>query len=356
MGAAHGGSPTLRSKKTGPPKFSGTIHTLFGGGKNTTRYAPIKYSPVRPGRKSVDKHFKNIIGEHDFEDVIGADQDPMRDKESLTKHDPEDMWIRDLDKFFIRMYEFYTNQGFACVVGQHVVNLINIGFTVGFSTFCFLFVDWSLLLQCDGARDDNCGTFSDYIVSDHLFTITPWHIIVYTYFLTFSIYWIWSLISFFPLLKQNWEIHVFVRDRLKIKTKELQTMQWSEVVDKLIQLHRTRQIRTNRNVLTAHDIASRILRKDNYMIAFFNRGVLNLTVPPCLLACWRCVKGIICCQCCRKRTDLQAASSTPGAKSNLSIYLTHHLQVSQTCSCLEFLVQLKGSRRHKQVQSHHYLC
>ena len=211
------------------------------------------------------------------------------------------------------------------MVGRQVGNLINIIFTVGFSTFCFLFVDWGLLLKCSGDDTDGCGPFSKYIVSKQLFAITAQHVLVYTYFITFSVYWIWSLISFFRSLKPNWEMHVFVRDRLKIKTKELQTMKWSEVMERLIQLHQAGQIRINRNVLTAHDIASHIMRKENYMIGFFNRNVLNLAVPPCLVACWRCIKAFICCRCCRKKTDLQLTSR---AKPNLSIYLTRHLQVS----------------------------
>lgn len=100
-------------------------------------------------------------------------------------------------------------------------------------------------------------------------------------------------------------------------------MKWSEVMERLIQLHQAGQIRINRNVLTAHDIASHIMRKENYMIGFFNRNVLNLAVPPCLVACWRCIKAFICCRCCRKKTDLQLTSR---AKPNLSIYLTRHLQ------------------------------
>ena len=324
MGAVHSKSSLYAKKTRKNKKNPGTIKKLFGRGKNASQYAPITYSPVSPVREFVDEHFDNIIGEDHFEEVIGVDEKEVSAKKSPASYGREEMWIKDLDRFFTRLYEFYINQGFACVVGRQVGNLINILFTVGFSTFCFLFVDWSLLLKCNGTGDGGCGPFSKYIVSKQLLTVNAWHTIVYTYCFTFGVYWFWSLISFFRSLKQNWEIHVFVRDHLKIKTKELQTMKWSRVVEKVIELHQTGQIRINRNVLTAHDIASHIMRKENYMIALFNRNVLNLAVPSCLVACWGCIKALVCCRCCKKRAETRA---TYRAKPKFSIYLTHHLQV-----------------------------
>lgn len=324
MGAVHRISPLRAKKLRKNKKLPGAIKKIFGRGNIASQYAPITYSPVSPAREFVDEHFDNVIGDNHFEEIIGVDKGEVPAEKPPAVYRQEDMWIKDLDRFFTRLYEFYVNQGFACVVGRQVGNLINILFTVGFSTFCFLFVDWSLLLKCNGAGDGGCGPFSKYIASKQLLTVNAWHTIVYTYCFTFCVYWFWSLISFFRSLKQNWKIHVFVRDRLKIKTKELQTMKWSRVVEKVIELHQAGQIRINRNVLTAHDIASHIMRKENYIIGLFNRDVLNLAVPSCLVACWGCMKGLICCRCCRKRAETRETSV---AKPNISIYLTHHLQV-----------------------------
>ena len=57
-------------------------------------------------------------------------------------------------------------------------------------------------------------------------------------------------------------------------------MRWSEVVDRLIRLQRSgMKIQITKSDLDAHDIASRILRKENYLVGMFNRDVFDLHVP-----------------------------------------------------------------------------
>jgi autophagy-related protein 9 len=50
------------------------------------------------------------------------------------------------------------------------------------------------------------------------------------------------------------------------------------LVDKIVQLQRHRRLSIVRQ-LSAHDIVSRIMRKENYMIGLLNKGVLALTLP-----------------------------------------------------------------------------
>lgn len=58
----------------------------------------------------------------------------------------------------------------------------------------------------------------------------------------------------------------------------MQTVSWQTVLDRIIDIRET-----NPNVsdirLTEHDVASRIMRKENYLIALFNKDVLNITIP-----------------------------------------------------------------------------
>ncbi|GAA5801908.1 hypothetical protein HPULCUR_007366 [Helicostylum pulchrum] len=59
---------------------------------------------------------------------------------------------------------------------------------------------------------------------------------------------------------------------------DMQTVSWEKVLERIIDIRET-----NPNVsdirLTEHDVASRIMRKENYMIALFNKDLLNLTIP-----------------------------------------------------------------------------
>lgn len=58
----------------------------------------------------------------------------------------------------------------------------------------------------------------------------------------------------------------------------MQTVSWQTVLDRIIDIRET-----NPNVsdirLTEHDVASRIMRKENYLIALFNKDLLNITIP-----------------------------------------------------------------------------
>ncbi|KAJ3046056.1 autophagy protein atg9 [Rhizophlyctis rosea] len=61
----------------------------------------------------------------------------------------------------------------------------------------------------------------------------------------------------------------------------MQTLDWRDVVNRIV---RTNDLpdengRPGADKLDAHNIANRIMRKENYMIALFNKEILNLTVP-----------------------------------------------------------------------------
>ena len=50
--------------------------------------------------------------------------------------------------------------------------------------------------------------------------------LVFGYFFLFSGYWLINLLWSIPTLLGAWRMHVFYRDRLKITTRDLQTMDW----------------------------------------------------------------------------------------------------------------------------------
>lgn len=55
-------------------------------------------------------------------------------------------------------------------------------------------------------------------------------------------------------------------------------MKWPMLVDKLVEVQRRQRLCIVKE-LSAHDIVSRIMRKDNYLIGLLNKGVLALEVP-----------------------------------------------------------------------------
>lgn len=67
-------------------------------------------------------------------------------------------------------------------------------------------------------------------------------------------------------------------DRLAVSESELQTMVWPTLVDKIVELQQHEQLCSVRQ-LSAHDIVSRIMRKENYLIGMLNKEVLGLDLP-----------------------------------------------------------------------------
>src|SRR5439155_799665 len=75
------------------------------------------------------------------------------------------------------------------------------------------------------------------------------------------------------------ETRQFYRDRLRITTRELQTMEWSTVVTRLVGLQTRTRFQLTDAPLTALSISARVMRRDNYLVALINKGVLPLGSP-----------------------------------------------------------------------------
>jgi hypothetical protein len=99
------------------------------------------------------------------------------------------------------------------MLASRVVNMINLLFTIVFSTFVFLFVDWASLATCgESDSSSGCGNFSSYVTWDlyELESFTFWRAVVIFYFITFCMFWVWTFCSFFPVLKSVTEQRVLV--------------------------------------------------------------------------------------------------------------------------------------------------
>eukprot|EP00939_MAST-03C_sp_MAST-3C-sp1_P002478 g2478.t1 len=196
-----------------------------------------------------------------------------------------DYWMdsgaSNLDLFFTEVYEYYREHGAACIVASRLTDVITLGFTIAFSTFLFLFVKWKSLLECDG--EDTCESLESYISFDSLDPNKqgPWEGLVWMYFATLTLFWLWKCLAFFPTCLRAYRMRSFYQHRLRITTRQLETMKWNKVVERICRLQQSSRfkIQINKQDLNAHDIASRIMRKENFVIGMFNRNVFNLTIP-----------------------------------------------------------------------------
>ncbi|KAJ8122125.1 hypothetical protein O1611_g9922 [Lasiodiplodia mahajangana] len=116
-----------------------------------------------------------------------------------------------------------------------------------------------------------------------------------------SFYFVWKSIQWVLDVPRLMHIRDFYVYLLEIPEDDMQTVSWQDVVSKITSL-RDQNVKTATNItpsqrkflskqlgshvasqskerLDAHDIANRLMRRENYIIALFNKDVLNLTVP-----------------------------------------------------------------------------
>src|SRR5690606_24295071 len=106
----------------------------------------------------------------------------------------------------------------------------------------------------------------------------------------FSCYWVFKVFQLGVDLIKMWELHNFFKYLLDMSEDDLQSVTWQKVVERLMALRDQNPVTSNvlkrkhsatqsKQRMDAHDIANRLMRKDNYMIALFNKDILDLTVP-----------------------------------------------------------------------------
>jgi len=131
---------------------------------------------------------------------------------------------------------------------------------------------------------------SQIIISQCTKKMSPWtNVLIWI----FSFFWIYKVFQYLIDIRRLWHLHQFYLHLLNIPDVEMQTISWQEVVGRLMRL-RDLNPRTALNLtpasrrfigeqskqrMDAHDIANRLMRKENYLIALFNKDILDFTLP-----------------------------------------------------------------------------
>jgi len=109
----------------------------------------------------------------------------------------------------------------------------------------------------------------------------------------FFIYWLYSFYTMVTDIPRLRAMHDFYHHLLDIPDRDIQTIQWQQIVTRIMALRdlnlttasnlspETRKLldSKSRQRLDAIDIAGRLMRRDNYLIALFNKEILDVTVP-----------------------------------------------------------------------------
>ncbi|OCT52976.1 Autophagy-related protein 9 [Cladophialophora carrionii] len=206
---------------------------------------------------------------------------------NLASADPKEKamfrWVNvtDLDNFLLEVYTYYLHHGFWSTLLMRFFNLLNVAFIVGFSIF---------LTQCIDYREIRGSTkMSEILVPQctRRMGFIPNALLWCTTFV-----WLWKGVLYLFDIPRLYHMHDFYFYLLDIPEQEIQSISWQEVVSRLMALRDSNPTITSRSTragafvrtqdkqrMDAHDIANRLMRRQNYMIAMINKDILDLTLP-----------------------------------------------------------------------------
>lgn len=193
------------------------------------------------------------------------------------------MWanVTNLDVFLNDVYEYYVENGWLCMALQRVSDLLIIVFVVWLTSFLGNCIDYKIMFN------ENVNKLSKVYI-DHCYAKIPLTQKLFNYLLLFLL--AMKAKNSYKELMDLREIKLFYNYLLDIDDSELQTISWPQIVKKIMILkgqntnaivNADQDYLRSKEKLNAHDIANRLMRKENYMIAMFNRNVINkaLRVP-----------------------------------------------------------------------------
>ena len=190
--------------------------------------------------------------------------------------------VQDLDNFLKDVYIYFLGHGFWAITMRRALNLLRLAFVVGFGVFLTSCVNYSKLRG---------STNMSQIVVDRC--IAKVHGLIHFVLWIFCFFWIIKLFQYAYDVRRLLGLRNFYTYLLEITELELQTISWPDIVERLMLLrdsnpHTTSQGSAksrkflgaqSKQRMDAHDIANRLMRKENYFIALINKEVLDFTLP-----------------------------------------------------------------------------
>jgi len=114
-------------------------------------------------------------------------------------------------------------------------------------------------------------------------SLSAWNLYIIIYCIIFASYGLFKIFTFLVTAQDALEAKAFYENKLGISQRELEGggVEWDFVVQKIITLQNTgeHRIAIHGQTLDALVVSHRILRKENFMVSFFNNGLLDLRVP-----------------------------------------------------------------------------
>lgn len=192
------------------------------------------------------------------------------------------MWlwtnVQNLDAFLLEIYQYFTGHGIWSILLSRFIHLATTAFL--FSLFIFLStcVDYTKIPTSKGTAEvlvPQCMKRSSWTKSLLLWVFCFW--------------WLWTLFKYVADIPRLKRMEQFYKYLLDIPDTDIQAVSWERVVQSLMKLRDvnpetadTAPVKVVRKQskqrMDAHDIANRLMRRDNYSIAIFNKEIFDLTL------------------------------------------------------------------------------
>ncbi|KAL4910777.1 hypothetical protein BDW74DRAFT_141842 [Aspergillus multicolor] len=198
------------------------------------------------------------------------------------------MWanVENLDNFLKEVYTYFLGNGIWSIVLNRVLSILTFAFIVGFTTFLTNCIDYHLVRTSKTLEQILIPKCTSKMSASSTFLL--WLLCVF---------WIGKVFQLLLDTRRLKNMHDFYHYLLGVSDAEIQTISWQEVVSRLMTLRDANPATAgavsayNRRLLgsqskqrmDAHDIANRLMRKENYLIALINKDILDLTLPVPLL-------------------------------------------------------------------------
>lgn len=164
------------------------------------------------------------------------------------------------DNFYRDVYKYFYKKGITNIITSNICEIFLIFSGIFFMFFILDCLDWESLLLC-GNENHHCGDISLFIKSP-LPNFISIALLVCGFIVALD-----KIIELYSSLKQMYFIKKYYEDKLEISNKELQTIKWSSVIQKI----------EGYSGVSAYDITNKILKNENYYAAMIHNCILNVS-------------------------------------------------------------------------------
>lgn len=252
-----------------------------------------------------DNELRNDDGDdndnRDSEENRNLNRDGKRNNQRQNNEggndDIEKITPLEIDLFMTNVYKFFRARGFKNILITQIINLLFVTFLVSFVIFLLVCVDIKGLLSIREVEVISLapttppvalintlppGTLtvfyriSDYINWSNLANM-HWYMAITT--TLFVLFMLWRTMRVAFDIHKMYRMKHFFENELQISDFELSTIRWQTVIDKMKTYQENARFYLGKDEINAHNLANRILKKENYMIAMINNDLFDFKIP-----------------------------------------------------------------------------